>query len=242
MPAKGPSQPKAPARKSTIGEYQGKRVRLTLNDGRSFNGLLKAFDRHMNLVISDATIVSAIPPPQKARRLTEAAQSVRRIHVGLAVIRGIHVLSVELEMPWQPKVDEWDRFAVPAVPATSLAPRGLAGAASLSAHTVAISGPRLPAEPRVVDLPAPPIAAASVSAFDASLIQSEAPSRPIAPPTAPVSLSSPADIPVPVVAADEEDRRRDAADAAAGDVAGGGETKRVAARLMGGVLLKRKRK
>lgn len=77
----------------------GYRVRVSINDGRQFAGLLLAFDKHMNLVISECEEFRRVKA-QKAKALTGAdeGEEMKRV-LGLVILRGEHVVSITVEGP-----------------------------------------------------------------------------------------------------------------------------------------------
>lgn len=133
MSSKGVAQPRTPARKSSLAAYLQRRVKAALIDGRTFTGELRAFDRHMSLVLSDAILESPAVgnnPPQ-------------RVPCGLVIVRGINVREVRPELPWQPRADAGDRL---------LADRAATEAATAPSAPQGLAGPMAPAE---VSVPAP---------------------------------------------------------------------------------------
>lgn len=70
------------------------RVRITLNDGRQLVGLFLAFDRHMNLVISDCEEFRKI----KDKSGSGEEREVKRM-LGLVLLRGESVTALTPEAP-----------------------------------------------------------------------------------------------------------------------------------------------
>jgi len=76
-------------RASRFSQWLGFRVRVILHDQRMVVGELKAFDKHMNLVVADS---------EEFRRLKGKTQEVKRV-LGLVMVRGENVISVTAEGP-----------------------------------------------------------------------------------------------------------------------------------------------
>lgn len=81
------------------------RMKITINDGRSFVGQMLAFDRHMNLVLADCEEFRRVRPKKKPGETeTPAMQEIKRT-LGLVILRGEIVVSLSVEGP-PPAVDE----------------------------------------------------------------------------------------------------------------------------------------
>ncbi|EPY37747.1 small nuclear ribonucleoprotein B and B' [Angomonas deanei] len=65
-----------------------KQLKLILDDGRKIEGKLLAYDKHMNVVMSDATEER----PQTKKMAEEGISATRQ--VGLILLRGEHLVSV----------------------------------------------------------------------------------------------------------------------------------------------------
>ena len=93
-------------------------------DGRQIVGRFMAFDRHMNLVLSDAEEFRKLPPK---KGLTEEDRAVRRV-LGFILLRGEEVVSMTVEGP-PPQEDKRARAqAAPAGPGSGRAAgRGMPG-------------------------------------------------------------------------------------------------------------------
>ena len=77
-------------RTSKMLAYINYRMRITIVDGRQIVGRFMAFDRHMNLVLSDAEEFRKLPPK---KGLTEEDRAVRRV-LGFILLRGEEVVSM----------------------------------------------------------------------------------------------------------------------------------------------------
>ena len=87
------------------------RMKITINDGRSFVGQMLAFDRHMNLVLADCEEFRRVRPKKKPGETeTPAMQDMKRT-LGLVILRGETVVSLSVEGP-PPVVDEDKKSAV----------------------------------------------------------------------------------------------------------------------------------
>ena len=87
------------------------RMKITINDGRSFVGQMLAFDRHMNLVLADCEEFRRVRPKKKPGETeTPAMQEMKRT-LGLVILRGETVVSLSVEGP-PPVVDEDKKSAV----------------------------------------------------------------------------------------------------------------------------------
>ena len=75
------------------------RVRVTMNDGRQMVGNFLAFDKHMNIVLSDTEEYRKVKP----KRAGEPEREQKRM-LGMLLLRGENVLSITAEAPPPPQV------------------------------------------------------------------------------------------------------------------------------------------
>eukprot|EP00588_Corethron_pennatum_P023867 CAMPEP_0194322704 /NCGR_PEP_ID=MMETSP0171-20130528/22226_1 /TAXON_ID=218684 /ORGANISM="Corethron pennatum, Strain L29A3" /LENGTH=107 /DNA_ID=CAMNT_0039081059 /DNA_START=155 /DNA_END=474 /DNA_ORIENTATION=+ len=80
---------------SKLLKYVEHRIRVTLADGRTLSGTFLAFDRHLNLVLSDTEERRSI----KSNRQAVVEEREERRTLGLIILRGENVVSVAVEGP-----------------------------------------------------------------------------------------------------------------------------------------------
>ncbi|EZG56488.1 putative small nuclear ribonucleoprotein associated protein, partial [Gregarina niphandrodes] len=89
-------------RSSRLQQWIGFRVRVTLHDGRMLVGVLMAFDRHMNLVLSDTEEFRLVKKKHTAAATASNPkgnpQELKRV-LGLIMLRGEGVVSFVPEAP-----------------------------------------------------------------------------------------------------------------------------------------------
>ncbi|KAJ1725371.1 Small nuclear ribonucleoprotein-associated protein B [Coemansia erecta] len=150
------------------------RLRLTLLDTRVMTGQMLAFDKHMNLVLSDCEefrTIKAKGPDAKGR-----TQQIKRT-LGLVILRGEMVISISVDGPPPASATRQARGAaalsagpgvgrpagrgIPAAPPGS-APAGLAGPvrgvggpAAISAGPISFMRPPMPGMPGMPGMPPP---------------------------------------------------------------------------------------
>lgn len=122
------------------------RLRVTLLDGREMVGQMMAYDRHMNLVLSDVEEFRKIKKRStKQGSSTEKAaapmvETEERRSLGLVILRGAHIISSTVESP--PPSDPATRLGTNApssTAATMAAGPGVARGAGRG--TVSLQGP-----------------------------------------------------------------------------------------------------
>eukprot|EP01039_Chlorochromonas_danica_P002504 gene2504-2742_t len=125
------------ARGSRMLRYINYKMRITLQDSRVLVGVFMAFDRHMNIVLGDTQEFRKIRT-KKTSGLSEEREEKRAL--GLIILRGDSVVSMTIEGPPPPDMDEKATpggpgavkmgaargLPVPPMPA-GVAPMGLAG-------------------------------------------------------------------------------------------------------------------
>lgn len=133
------------------------RMRVTLNDGRQMTGQMLAFDKHMNLVLADTEEFRRVkrkPTKGAAPGSQQVVENEEKRTLGLAIVRGTHVVSCSVDGP--PPADPSARLgtAAPApggVPATLSAGPGISKPAGrglpvgLGGPAAGVGGPPPPA-------------------------------------------------------------------------------------------------
>eukprot|EP01038_Epipyxis_sp_PR26KG_P009921 gene9921-13344_t len=123
------------ARGSRMLRYINYRMRITLQDSRILVGTFMAFDRHMNIVLADTEEYRKIKS-KKTTGIAEEREEKRAL--GLIILRGDSVVSMTIEGPPPPELDE---KATPGGPGVSKAQgRGMPVAPIVGAP-IGLTGP-----------------------------------------------------------------------------------------------------
>uniref|UniRef100_A0A6V2A2W9 Sm protein B n=1 Tax=Ditylum brightwellii TaxID=49249 RepID=A0A6V2A2W9_9STRA len=85
---------------SKLLRYVEHRLRVTLTDGRTILGTFLAFDKHLNLVLSDSEEFRTLRKKNDRSAVVEERQEKRAL--GLIILRGENVVSVAVEGPPPP--------------------------------------------------------------------------------------------------------------------------------------------
>ncbi|KAL2917709.1 Small nuclear ribonucleoprotein-associated protein B [Polyrhizophydium stewartii] len=75
------------------------RLKITIEDGRTFIGQMLAFDKHMNLVLADCEEFRRIRPKARAPGAPVANERVEKRVLGLLILRGESIVSLSVEAP-----------------------------------------------------------------------------------------------------------------------------------------------
>lgn len=78
------------------------RLRVTLVDGRTISGTFLAFDKHLNLVLSDTEEFRTLRKKGDRSAVVEERQEKRNL--GLIILRGENVVSIAVEGPPPPSI------------------------------------------------------------------------------------------------------------------------------------------
>lgn len=84
---------------SKLLRYVEHRLRITLSDSRTITGTFLAFDKHLNLVLSDTEEFRTLRKGSRANVIEERQE---KRNLGLIILRGENVVSIAVESPPPP--------------------------------------------------------------------------------------------------------------------------------------------
>mmetsp|Transcript_6225 Transcript_6225/g.7886 ORF Transcript_6225/g.7886 Transcript_6225/m.7886 type:complete len:164 (+) Transcript_6225:127-618(+) len=84
---------------SKLLRYVEHRLRITLSDSRTITGTFLAFDKHLNLVLSDTEEFRTLRKGSRANVIEERQE---KRNLGLIILRGENVVSIAVEGPPPP--------------------------------------------------------------------------------------------------------------------------------------------
>ncbi|RYP03534.1 hypothetical protein DL764_005089 [Monosporascus ibericus] len=129
--------------------YINYRMRVTLMDGRQMTGQMLAFDKHMNLVLSDTEEFRRVKrkqtkpaAPGASSSTTQTVESEEKRTLGLTIVRGAHIVSLSVESA--PPADPSTRLGKSAsggLPTTLASGPGVARPAGRGAAPSTLAGP-----------------------------------------------------------------------------------------------------
>lgn len=119
--------------------YVEHRLRITLSDSRTITGTFLAFDKHLNLVLSDTEEFRTLRKGSRANVIEERQE---KRNLGLIILRGENVVSIAVEGPPPPSAS--GRLAPGGPGIASGAGRGalpgIAGAAPVGLGAAPVAG------------------------------------------------------------------------------------------------------
>eukprot|EP00825_Cyclidium_porcatum_P012363 TRINITY_DN1644_c0_g1_i1.p1 TRINITY_DN1644_c0_g1~~TRINITY_DN1644_c0_g1_i1.p1 ORF type:complete len:195 (+),score=28.66 TRINITY_DN1644_c0_g1_i1:75-659(+) len=80
------------ANKSKFMQWIDYRIRVTISDGRMLLGTFLAFDKHLNLVLSDTEEFRTIKPKKQGEN-----EILQKRSLGMVILRGENVVSINIE-------------------------------------------------------------------------------------------------------------------------------------------------
>merc|ERR1712002_846845 len=91
-----------PPRYSKISHHLNLTMKCLLKDGRSFVGVFKAFDKHMNLVLTTCTEFRRVRRRRDKTPNSPFVIKEEKRQLGMVVLRGEHIVSLSVEGGQQP--------------------------------------------------------------------------------------------------------------------------------------------
>jgi len=92
------------------------RLRVTIADGRTMIGQMLAFDRHMNLVLSDCEEFRKVRVKAGTEKSEEKKEKELKRTLGLVILRGETIISLSVEAPPPQEKSEKKPVALPVGP------------------------------------------------------------------------------------------------------------------------------